>query len=228
VYKDMMKLVRKAILAVSVLALVVPSGALGKDKDAQPAPPAKPLRVAVMPLMNGTQESLANQVISEALREGLTDLDAKVVTFLLPTDTERILSSQNAFDRAYRVAEKWGHDATLDSSAIVGLDTLLVSDAVLCVKISEWEIKRITVIGAGQSYTTIGLSFALYDIRSKKMLWKKDVREQRLAPEYDVSSGQVSYDETGQIQSRTTNEPPRPKEVAEGLIRSAFKKFPRA
>lgn len=224
----MMTLARKAILTALVLASVFPAGARAKDQEEQPARAAKAIRVAVLPLMNGTQEALASQVVNEALQGELKDAAAGKATFLLPSDTERILSSLNAFDRAYRIAERWSHDASLDSSAIVGLDTLLVSDAVLCVKISEWEIKRITQIGAGQSYTIVGLSFALYDIRSKKLLWKKEAREQRLAPEYDVSSGQVSYDETGQIQSRSTNEPPRPKDVTEDLIRSAFKKFPRA
>jgi len=224
----MMKLARTAILAALMLALIVPTGARAKDKDEKAVAPAKAIRVAVLPLMNTTQEALANQVVNEALQEQLKAVSASAATFLLPGDTERILSSLNAFDRAYRIAERWSHDAKLDSAAIVGLDTLLVADAVLCVKVSEWEIKRVTVIGAGQSYTTVGLSFALFDIRSKKLLWKKDAREQRLAPEYDVSSGQVSYDEIGTIQSRTTNEPPRAKDVTADLIRSAFKKFPRA
>ena len=224
----MMRLVRTATLAALVLALAVPGGARAKDKQEPPAAPVKPIRVAVLPLMNTTQETHANQVVGEALQEQLKSISGGAATFILPLDAERILSSQDAFDRAYRIAEKWSHDAKLDSTAIVGLDTLLVADAVLCVKISEWEIKRITVIGAGQSYTTVGLSFALFDIRTKKLLWKKESREQRLAPEYDVSSGQVSYDQTGTLQSRTTNEPPRPKDVATDLIRSAFKKFPRA
>jgi hypothetical protein len=176
--------------------------------------------------MNVTQETLADQIVSQALRDQLEEFDTARATFLFPSDVQRVLSARNEFQRAYRIAEKWSKKGTIDSTAVAGLDSLLTVDAVLCVRVSEWEVKRITIINAGQSYTSVGLQFALYDVRSKKLLWKKDAHDQRFAPEYDVSSGTVSYDETGTIQSRTTNEPPRPKDVLNDLIRSAFKKFP--
>ena len=224
----MMKPVRTAILAALAAALLVPGAAPAKDKDEAAPPPSKPIRVAVLPLMNNTPEALANQVVHEALQEQLKDLSGGAATFILPEDTDRILNSQSAYDRGFRIAEKWSKDAKLDSSAIQGLDSVLIADAVLCVKISEWEINRVTQLGAGPSTTTVGLAFALYDIRSKKLIWSKNVREQREAPEYDASSGQISYDGSGQIQTRSATEPPRPKSVAGDLIKAAFKKFPRS
>lgn len=224
----MMRPVRTAILAALAAALLTPGPALAKDKDEAPPVPSKPIRVAVLPLMNTTAEVLANQTVHEALQEQLKALSGGAATFILPEDTDRILNSQNAYDRGFRIAEKWSKYAKLDSSAIQGLDSVLVADAVLCVKISEWEINRVQQMGAGPSTTTVGLSFALYDIRSKNLIWKKDVREQRQAPEYDPSSGQISYDGTGTIQTRSANEPPRPKSVAGDLIKAAFKKFPRS
>jgi hypothetical protein len=220
-----MKTFRTVALTLALLALVLPGVARAKDKSTAPKFD-RPIRVAVMPVINVSQEPLADEIVSQALRDQLEDLDKSRATFLFPADVQRVLSAHDEFQRAFAIADRWGKDGTLDSTAVEGLDTLLTADAVLCVRITEWEVKRITLINAGQSYTTAGIQFALFDIRSKKLLWKKDAREQRFAPEYDPSSGNVSYDGTGTIQSRTTNEPPRPKEVVTELIHSAFKKFP--
>jgi hypothetical protein len=219
-----MKTLRPLAIVLSLALLTLPAASRAKEKE--PEALSKPIRVAVMPLMNVTQETLADQIVSQALRDQLEEFDTARATFLFPSDVQRVLSARNEFQRAYRIAEKWSKKGTIDSTAVAGLDSLLTVDAVLCVRVSEWEVKRITIINAGQSYTSVGLQFALYDVRSKKLLWKKDAHDQRFAPEYDVSSGTVSYDETGTIQSRTTNEPPRPKDVLNDLIRSAFKKFP--
>jgi hypothetical protein len=216
---NVMKPVRPLVLALSLACLTLPATAPARDK-------APTLRVAVLPVVNVSPEPLAVQTVSQALREQLGKLDASRATFLYPSDVQRILSAHNAMQRAMDIVDRWGKNDTLDSTAVVGLDTLLTVDAILCVRVTEWEVRRITVINAGQSYTTIGAQFALYDIPTKKLLWKKDARIQRFAPEYDVSSGTVSYDAIGNIQSRSTNEPPEPKEVANDLIRSAFKKFP--
>ncbi|HEY7727355.1 MAG TPA: hypothetical protein VID50_02775 [Candidatus Eisenbacteria bacterium] len=222
-----MKALSRLIPALALVSLTLPGTAGAEEKGAPPARP-RPLRVAVMPLMNVTQEVLADQVVSQALRDRLKEFDSDRAMFLFPADVERVLSARDESYRAYRIAQRWSMDNTLDSTAVEGLDTLLTVDAILCVRISDWEVKRITVINAGQSYTTVGLQFALFDVRNKQQLWKKDAREQRYAPEYDVSSGTVSYDATGTIQSRGTNEPPRPKEVVGDLVRSAFRKFPQS
>ena len=224
----MMKPSRTLAMALLLAACLPLSAAPAKEKEEKPAEPVKIIRVAVMPLMNRTQEALADQVVNEALREQLKEFDAAKAIFLLPNDVERVLATQNAYPRAGRIAERWSRDGKLDSTAVAGLDSLLGVDAVLCVKVFDWEMKRITVINAGQSYTTVGLEFALFDVREKQLLWKKAAREQRYADEYDITSGAVSYDETGTIQSRRTNEPPRPKDVTVDLIKSAFRKFPRA
>ena len=220
-----MRVLRSLALACPFLILVLPLSSAAREGEGK-APPAKPLRVAVMPLVNQTQESLADPLVNQQLREQLSEFDPGRATFLFPSDVQRVLGARNELQRAYLITERWSRKNTLDSTAVEGLDTLLTVDAVLCVGISDWEVKRITVINAGQSSTSIGLQFALYDVRTKKLLWKKEAHDQRYAPEYDVSSGSVSFDETGTIQSHGTNEPPRPKDVVTDLIRSAFKKFP--
>jgi hypothetical protein len=221
----LMRTLRMLALALPFLTLALPGASRAKDRE-EPTLPRTPLRVAVMPIMNVTQEPLADQIVNQALQAQLSELDSARGTFLFSSDVQRVLSAHNQYYRAFAIAERWSKDGTLDSTAVDGIDTLLTVDAVLCARTTEWEVKHITVINAGQSYTTIGIQFALFDARTKNLLWKKDARLQRLAPEYDVSSGTVSYDATGTIRSRTTNEPPRPKDVANDLIRSAFKKFP--
>jgi hypothetical protein len=72
----------------------------------------------------------------------------------------------------------------------------------------------------------VGLSFACYDVRSMKQIWKKDPREQRFGQEIDPTSGSVNYDETGFIQNKRATDPPRYEAVASDLVRDAFKKFP--
>src|SRR5439155_1878919 len=129
-------------------------------------------------------------------------------------------------DRALRVTDRWSKSGALDSAAVSGLDSSLVADAVLLIKITEWETKRFHNIGEGQSYTTIGLHFALFGIKDRKKTWSKEVREQRLAQEIDASSGMVSYDATGRIQSPNATDPPRVHDVASDLVRDALKKFP--
>ena len=129
-------------------------------------------------------------------------------------------------DRAYVITERWGKSSTLDSTAVGGLDSLLLVDDVLCVRISDWESHVVHQIGAGQSNTTVGLSLALYDIRSKRLVWSRSPREQRFSQELDASSGAVSYDETGDIQNQSAIAAPRYQDVAGDLVRNAFKKFP--
>jgi hypothetical protein len=214
-------------LATALALLIQPSPATAKEPQPKDLP-AEPLRVAVMPLVNRTQETLADQVVNAVLKEQLSEFDEKRATFLLSTDVERILGAHDAYGRAIAVAERWARGSIPDSAAIPGLDTLLHADAVLMVAITDWETKRIAVINAGQSSTTIGLRFQLYDIRTRKSLWKKEVREERLADEYDISSGSTVFDETGTIRSRGTNEPPRPKDVTEDLVKSALRRFPRS
>jgi hypothetical protein len=139
---------------------------------------------------------------------------------------ERVLGDLNADDRASRLTDRWARNGSLDSTAIAGLDSLLIADAVMLIRVSEWETKRAHNIGEGQSSTTIGLHFALYRIRDKKKIWSKDEREQRLAREIDASSSTIGYDGTGRVTTPNANEPPRVHEVATDLVRDALKKFP--
>jgi len=190
-----------------------------------PASTSKGLRVAVLPVVNATGELDANKIMEDVLRERFQEVDKDRAVFLMPSDVERIVDEANT-DRADRVATRWSRYGVLDSTAIVGLDSLLVADAVLLIKVSEWETKRAHNVGEGQSSTTIGLHMALYRIRDKKKLWSKDPREQRLARELDLTNSTVGWDETGRIQTPKANEPPRVDEVASDLVREALKKFP--
>jgi len=189
-------------------------------------PAAKGLRVAVLPVMNGSGDPDADKIMEDVLRERFQEVDHARAVFLLPGDVERVLTDSDALDRALRVTEHWAKYGTLDSTAVQGLDSLLVADAVLCVKITEWETKRVHNIGEGQSSTTIGIHLALFNVRDKKKLWTKEVREQRLSREIDLSSGTVGYDDTGRIQTANSTEPPRVQDVASDLVRDALKKFP--
>jgi len=226
---------RAGALCLSALALVLLfSGVAAKDEKVVKSDDkgkgdaaGKPLRVAILPPVNRSAESLALDTINQALKAKVKALPPSKGTFILPDDAMRVLDQAGETDRALRLTERWSKDAVLDSTAISGLDSLLLADAILCVKVSEFEVKRVTKIGAGESYTTIGLEFALFDARDKKRLWTKAVREQRAAPALEGSVGSVSYDETGNIESRTANQPPRPKDVAEDLILAAFKNFPK-
>ena len=195
-------------------------------KLSSPPAAAKVQRIAMLPTVNRTSEVDAVKIFEDIFYERVKEMDKSKGLFLLPADVERILESHDALDRAYRLTDLWAAKDSLDAGAIGGMDTLLVADAILCAKISEWETKRFHNIGEGQSYTTIGLSFALFGIREKKPIWTKEVREQRLAPEIDLSSSAYGYDATGRYQNPNANQPPRAQDVVSDLIRSAFKKFP--
>ena len=78
-------------------------------------------------------------------------------------------------------------------------------DAILLVKISEWENHRVPVVGAGSP--TRPATFALYDPKTKALLWIKKPREQRFAAELDASSANVNYDETGDPGEGPTSRP---------------------
>ena len=208
----------------------VAAGDAGAAKKAEvkldETPASKGMRVAVLPVVNATGEADVDKIMEDVLRERFSEMDHKKAMFLMPADVEPLLAGANALDRASRITNRWAKSGTLDSTALAGLDSLLIADAVLCVKISEWETKRYHNIGEGQSSTTVSLHFALFGIRDKKKLWSKDVREQRLAREIDVSSATVGYDDTGRIQTPNANEPPRIHDVASDLVRDALKKFP--
>jgi hypothetical protein len=224
-----------AALALSLtLLLPVAPRALATASAADKAPevklelPAasKGLRVAVLPVVNGTSDADADKIMGDILRERFKDVAKEKAVFLMPGDVERILDDTNTLDRASRVMERWSKYGLLDSTSVAGLDSVLVADAVMMIKISEWETKRVHNVGEGQSSTTIGLHFALFGIRDKKKLWSKDIREQRLARELDLTNSTVGYDGTGRIQTPGANDPPRVEEVASDLVRDALKKFP--
>jgi hypothetical protein len=219
-----------ALLLASLLTLPAVSAAKDKDKEKGKKEEEKygpSIRVAVFPFVNATDEVGATRIMEDIMHDQLKNVDPARATFLQPSDVERLLSDRDAVARIDLLNDRWGKDRSLDSTAIGGLDSLLMVDAILLVKINEWENHRVPVVGAGQSNTTIGLSFALFDPRTKALLWSKNPREQRFSAELDPSSANVNYDETGVIQRKSDNAPPRFEAVAGDLIRDAFKKFPR-
>jgi hypothetical protein len=220
-------------LLFSLTLVAVPQGVVStaraaKEPEVKLDAPAstKGLRVAVLPVVNATGQVDADKIMEDVLRERLNDVDRSKAVFLMPGDVERILGDTNTLDRASRVTQRWSRYGALDSTAIGGLDSLLIADAVLCVKISEWETNRVHNVGAGESSTTIGLHFVLFDIKDKKKLWSKSVREQRFAREIDLSNSTIGYDDTGRIQTSKANDPPRVHDVASDLVKDALKKFP--
>jgi len=219
-------LTKHRLLAVPALAVLLFASVGAKEEKKKEAAAPRPVRVAVMPLVNGSAETGATKIMEDILREQLKDIGPERAFFLLSPDTERMLTDRNALDRAYVLNDRWSKNGTLDSTAVAGLDSLLMVDAILYVRVAEWDNVRVNVIGRGESNTTVALQFALFDIKSLKKVWSKEPRETRFAGEVDPSSGSVSYDETGYIQSRSVTDPPRYEDVANDLVRSAFKKFP--
>jgi len=216
----------KSCALAGAAALVLLFAPFASARQAKEAPPAKSVRVAVLPLVNESGDFGAPKILEDVLKGQFKEFDPKRATFLMPPDVERILEAHNALDRAYAITERWAKSGTLDSTAVGGLDSLLQVDAILCVKVNEWENHIVNQIGAGESSTTIALAFTLFDIKSMKKAWHKEPREQRFAKEIDASSGAVNYDETGVIQTRSVISPPRYQDVAADLVRTAFKKFP--
>jgi len=211
-------------VAVAGLLSVAPGSSLAKEQAA--APPSKSLRVAILPIENSSPDLGAAKIMGDIVREQLKRVPPERATFLFPQDSERILTERNELNRAYLLNERWSRFGTLDSTAVAGLDSILTVEAILFVKVTEWESHRVAVVGAGESHAIVGLSFACYDIRSKRRLWAKNPREQRFGQEIDPSSGSVSYDATGFIQNKRANDPPRFVDVASDLVRDAFRKFP--
>jgi hypothetical protein len=211
-----------AILGCLLLFAGTAAGAKEDKKDQK----AKPIRVAIMPILNSSQEVGASKIMDDILRDRLKEVPADRATFLFSSDTQRLLQMGDAMDREAVLLDQWSSYGTLDSTAAAGLDSILASDAILFAKVSEWENERVNTIGRGESNATVGLQFALFDLRTGKRVWWRDPREQRFAQEVDVSSGTVNYDETGYIQSRNVTDPPRYEDLAGDLVRNAFKKFP--
>jgi len=214
----------RSTAAASALALFLVASVGAKKDD---PPPGKQIRVAIMPVVNGSADVGAPKIMEDILHDRFKEIPAERATFLQPTDTERLLEVHNASDKIFALNDKWSNYGALDTTAVDGVDSLLTVDAILFVKIAEWENVRVNVIGHGESNTTVGFQFALFDLATRKRTWFKDPREQRFANEVDISSGAVNYDETGYIQSRKVTDPPRYEDVASDLVRNAFKKFPR-
>jgi hypothetical protein len=214
---------RTALLALLALAAVLPSPAGAKDA---PAPKTKAIRVAIFPIINESPDPSATKIMEDVLKDQLGEIDKSRATFIYPADVERILSAHNAMDRVYRINDQWAKTATLDSTDVAGLDSLLVVNDILLAKVSEWETVIVHQIGAGQSNTTVGLRFGMYDIRTDALTWSKSPREQRFSREIDPSSSMIGYDGAGVIQNSQAIEPPRYQDVASDLVRDAFKKFP--
>ena len=217
---------RFALLMMLCTALT-PALAPAKD-DAKGAAAGGPIHVAILPFVNSTEELGATKMMEDVLRNQLKQIDKGRAVFLMPSDVEQRLADHDQAARIEVLNARWGATTTIDSTALDGLDSLLMVDAVLLVKIREWENHRVPVVGGGQSHATVALSFSLYDPKTGKLLWSKSPREQRFAAELDASSANVNYDETGVIQRKSDNQPPRYEAVANDLVREAFKKFPRS
>ena len=211
------------LLAIGFILLLAVAPAGAKDETVEKP---KSIRVAIMPLVNGSPEVGATKIMEDIIRDRLKEVPADRGTFLHPSDTERLLLMHDAMDRGTVLVDTWSDHGRMDSTAAAGMDAVLMVDAILFVKIAEWENQRVNTVGRGESNTTVGLQFALFDLQTGKKVWWKDPREQRFAQEIDISSGAVNYDETGYIQSRNVTDPPRYEDVAADLIRNAFKKFP--
>lgn len=224
--RPMLRALPLALLLASLASL--PTASLAKDKKPKEEEKAGPaIRVAVMPFINSTDDVGASRIMGDIMRDELKKVSAERATFLQPGDVERLLSDRDALMRVDIINDRWAKNGSIDSTAVAGLDSILGVDAILLVKISEWENHRVPVVGMGQSHATVALSFALFDPATKKLLWTKSPREQRFAAELDASNSNVNYDETGVIQRKSDNAPPRYETVAGDLVREAFKKFPR-
>src|SRR5262245_59823576 len=121
------------LLLASALALLLAASVGAKKEDAKKdeKPPDRPIRVAVMPIVNGSSEVGATKIMGDVLRDRFKEVPAERATFLLPPDTERILTDRNELDRAYSLNDRWSKYGTLDSTAVAGLDSLLMVDAIL-------------------------------------------------------------------------------------------------
>ena len=217
-------------LVVALCAALLPALAPAKDKDKdadKASAGGKSLTVAIFPYVNSTEEVGATKMMEDVLRNQLKTIDKGRAVFLLPAEVEQRLGDHNQLARIDLINDRWARTGKIDSTALADLDSLLMVDAILLVKIREWENHRVPVVGAGQSHTTIALSFALYDPKTKALLWSKSPREQRFAAEVDASNANINYDETGVIQRKSDNAPPRFEAVANDLVRDSFKKFPR-
>jgi hypothetical protein len=214
-------------LTLSLLLLMLPGVLVAKDKKDDKAPAGPSIRVAVFPPLNSTEEQGADRIMEDILKDNLKKVEAARATFLYPSDVERALTDHDQMFRIDQINERWAKNGQVDSTAIAGLDTLLMVDAILVSRIREWENHRSVVVGSGPSHATVGLSFALIDPRTMKVLWTKSPREQRFSSEIDAASSNAQYDETGVIQRKSDNAPPRYEVVANDLTRDAFKKFPR-
>jgi len=219
----------RLLTSAALAALVLASIGANEPAKKETAPESeRALRVAVMPIVNGSPRNRRGQDHGGHPPRAVRGVPhgARHVPQNQPTP-ERLLADRNELDRAYTLNDRWSKYGTLDTTAVSGLDSLLLVDAILCVRIAEWENVRVNVVGRGESNSTVGLQFALYDLKSLKKTWSKEPREQRFAHEVDPTSGSVTYDETGYIQSRSVTDPPRLEDVANDLVRTAFKKFPR-
>lgn len=220
----------RSALAIALCGALLPVLAQAKDEKAadKGAPAAgKSITVAIFPYVNSTEEIGATKMMEDVLRNQLKTIDKGRAIFLMPSEVEQRLTDHDQMARIDRINDRWGRVGSIDSTALADLDSLLMVDAVLLVKIREWENHRVPVVGAGQSHTTIALQFALYDPKTRTLIWSKSPHEQRFAAEMDASSANINYDETGVIQRKSDNAPPRYEAVANDLVREAFKKFPR-
>lgn len=216
----------RPLLTLALAILLFPATAPPSARAEKKAGPTKVIRVAILPFVNSSAEIGATKIMGDLMAEQVKRIDKSRVTYLLPQDVERILTDLDKVGVVHQIADRWATNSTLDSTAIGGLDSLLMVDAVLIVKISEWESHRVPVIGSGPSNSTVGLAMAIFDIRTKARIWSKNPREQRFAAEQDVSSSHVNYDETGFIQRSSDSAPPRIEAVASDLVRDALKTFP--
>src|SRR5687768_16644524 len=130
-----------AILACLLLFSAAPAAA--KDEK------SKSMRVAIMPIVNASPDVGAAKIMDDILRDQLKGFPADRATFLYPADSERLLSGHDALDRQSVLLDIWSDYGRLDSTAASGLDSLLMADAVLFVKVAEWENVRVNTIGRG-------------------------------------------------------------------------------
>ncbi len=187
-----------AAVAVAAIAVAGAAGAAKKVTDRFWTSPdyakSRIGRIALFPVVSYDNSIQNENMVEAALGQSLKTARYRWLSGTSTREMLRAYAGNDSLLKALRAGVVT--NARLDSAAAPGLAAMLHCDAILTVRIDQFEQHEPEWNVAGKPYTNVQLTAALVDSLGR-LVWRAEGGETGEGPYYDPSANPVSVNDTG-------------------------------
>jgi hypothetical protein len=228
-----------ALLAVALLGALPAGGALAAKPDA--ARPAKlkkneayvakdfkqygVVRIAMAPVTSFDRNEEAERMARGMIERGLAPLKYR---FQGQTMTMDLVRKGEVEDDMTRLHDDFLKGEPLDSAAVANVAARVPGDALMFAHVSQWERFIVDPSARGQSFTQVGIDFALYSLKDGTLLWRGNFLQKGDGPYNEPAANETpDRDPGGNAVARAGRlEPPPFPEVLDKLMERVARSLP--